>query len=97
MPRVKPSIHDEMTSLAGWSDQAACRTRRPADWDTVKVNNATSVTEDVERAKDVCVSCPVMMDCLVHGIVFEKTDQVWGGLTDEERDAWATREGLVPA
>lgn len=98
MPRTKPSIRDEMTSLAGWSGQARCRTGRdPKQWDTIRANDHTIVTADVDRAKETCLSCPVMMDCLIHSIVYEKRDQVWGGMTDEERDAWAEREGLVPA
>lgn len=97
MPREKPSIRDEMTSLAGWSDRARCRDLRPDDWDTFRSNDATVITDAVDRARVACLSCPVMMECLIHGIVFEKKDQVWGGMTDEERDAWAAREGLVPA
>lgn len=87
-----------MTALAGWVDQAACREgQEPRDWDTIKANNATTITDEVDRARDTCLGCPVMMECLIHSIVFDKRDQVWGGMTDEERDAWAEREGLVPA
>lgn len=87
-----------MTALAGWVDRAACREGyAPKDWDTVKANNATTITEAVDRAKETCLSCPVMMECLIHSVVFEKRDQVWGGMTDEERDAWGIREGLVEA
>lgn len=98
MPRRVPSVKDEMTALAEWVDQSACREgHKPRDWDTVRANQVTVVTEAVDRARDTCLSCPVMMECLIHGIVFEKRDQVWGGMTDEERDAWAEREGLVGA
>lgn len=90
MPRLRPSVKDEMTALAGWVDQAACKDREPTDWDTIRVNNATQVTVAVERAKDTCLSCPVMMNCLIHSIVYDKRDQVWGGMTDEERMEWAS-------
>lgn len=86
-----------MTALSEWVDQATCKNRDPRYWDTFKVNNATKITPAVDRAKETCLSCPVMMECLIHGVVFEKTDQVWGGMTDEERAEWAAREGLVPA
>jgi WhiB family redox-sensing transcriptional regulator len=87
-----------MISLAEWSGQAECRRgHAPVLWDTIRVNDHTSMTDEVAEAKDTCIGCPVMLECLIHGIVFEKRDQVWGGLTDEERDAWAAREGLVPA
>jgi WhiB family redox-sensing transcriptional regulator len=95
---VKPSIRDEMSSLSEWSGRAACRSGHPPVlWDTIRVNDSTSMTPAVAEAKETCIGCPVMLECLIHGIVFEKTDQVWGGLTDEERVAWAEREGLVPA
>lgn len=97
MPRKVPSVRDEMTALAEWVDRAACKERDPKDWDTIKANNATTVTEAVDRAREACLSCPVMMECLIHSIVFDKQDQVWGGMTDEERQAWAEREGLVEA
>jgi enoyl-[acyl-carrier-protein] reductase (NADH) len=87
-----------MTALAGWVDRAACKEGQdPRRWDTIKANNATTITDDVDRARATCLDCPVMMECLIHSIVFDKKDQVWGGMTDEERDAWAEREGLVPA
>ena len=97
MPRLRPSVKSEMTALAGWVDQAACKDRDPKDWDTTRVNQVTLINEAVDRARDTCLSCPVMMDCLLHGVVFDKKDQVWGGMTDEERAEWADREGLVPA
>lgn len=87
-----------MTALAEWVNEAACKEGEdPRRWDTTRVNQATLVDADVERARATCLACPVMMDCLLHGVVFEKRDQIWGGLTDEERDVWALREGLVEA
>lgn len=98
MPRFKPSIRDEMASLAQWSELALCRRgHTPGDWDTIKVNKNTFVDDKVRAAKESCLSCPVMMDCLIHGIVFEKEDQIWGGLTDEERARWAAQNGMVAA
>lgn len=95
---MKPSIRDEMTELAAWSGRAHCRNDPvPREFDTIRVNEVTLVTDAVDRARNICLSCPVMLKCLNHGIAFEKRDQIWGGLTDEERDAWAAREGLVPA
>lgn len=97
MPRLRPSIKDEMLSLAEWSGRSLCKNREPGDWDTVRHNQATVITEAVDRARATCLECPVMMECLLHGVVFEKKDQVWGGMTDEEREEWALREGLAEA
>lgn len=86
-----------MAALGEWVDDSRCRDYDPRLWDTSKVRNVTHVTRKTIRAKDICLDCPVMMDCLIHGVVYAKQDQVWGGLTDEERDEWASREGLAAA
>jgi WhiB family redox-sensing transcriptional regulator len=40
------------------------------------------------RAKAVCDSCPVRVDCLDHAVRSGERYGVWGGLTSDERLAW---------
>lgn len=96
LPRLKPPPAVEMIMLSRWSGQSACSSSPdPSLWDTVRANDTTMITDEVEAARDTCLSCPVMMKCLIHGIAFGKRDQIWGGLTDEERDDWSARHGLL--
>lgn len=78
-----------------WSDKARCRNFDPKLFDTSTKQGRTVVTKETERAQEICLGCPVMMDCLIHAAFYEINTGIWGGLTPEERDAWAAREGLV--
>ena len=37
------------------------------------------------RAKAVCASCPVRVECLEHAIAVDERYGIWGGLTQDER------------
>lgn len=40
------------------------------------------------RAKTVCASCPVRVQCLQHAVACDERYGVWGGLTHDERRLW---------
>ena len=40
------------------------------------------------RAKAVCESCPVRVECLDHAVSSGERYGVWGGLTSDERLTW---------
>jgi WhiB family transcriptional regulator, redox-sensing transcriptional regulator len=40
------------------------------------------------RAKAVCESCPVRVECLDHAVTSGERYGVWGGLTSDERLTW---------
>lgn len=90
MPRSKPTGYiSQMEDQRSWSAGSACQDEDPSLFDTVRVNKHTRVDLDVEVARDICADCPVMMQCLRHAIVYDMTDDVWGGMIPEERDEWA--------
>ena len=104
MPRDKPGI-PEMTAIRKWLDQAECRNHSPALFDTVMTYKAegppdhrrvtgrrTVIDDNVERARDICAGCPVMMQCLEHAVAYDVQTGVWGGLVYEEREQWLDRE-----
>src|SRR6478672_9999320 len=39
----------------------------------------------VERAKAICVECPVIDSCRLHALAVQEQYGVWGGLSEEER------------
>lgn len=92
MPRPKPDdFISQMDAQARWDGSSRCRNFNPGLWDTTMANRATKITPEVVRAKEICLGCPVMMDCLTHAIEYGIRTDVWGGMVVEERDAWAAR------
>jgi len=60
-----------------WAERAACRTSDPED---LFVSGAAQ-----HRAKRICASCPVRMECLTEALDNGLEFGVWGGLTERER------------
>lgn len=98
MPRPKPQeFVSEQRAQAEWSGRARCRNLDPSLFDTKLVNKQTGMTDEVLRAKEYCLSCPVMMSCLEHAVAYDIRTDVWGGMVVEERDAWAARQDELVA
>jgi WhiB family transcriptional regulator, redox-sensing transcriptional regulator len=74
---------------AGWAGRAACRTTDP---DTLFVQGAAQ-----NRAKLVCMGCPVRTECLADALDNRVEFGVWGGMTERERRALLRRRPDVPS
>ena len=79
-----------MTALPGgtlepqaWVSRSACRT---ADPDELFVTGAAQ-----NRAKAVCMGCPVRTECLSDALDNRVEFGVWGGMTERERRALLRR------
>ena len=48
----------------------------------------------VAAAKAICADCPVMLQCLEHGLRHEKIG-IWGGMTPGERQEIRRRRKIV--
>ena len=46
---------------------------------------------DVKACKEVCMSCPVRLQCLDYSLYCKDEFSVWGGMTHEERQKIAKR------
>jgi WhiB family redox-sensing transcriptional regulator len=68
---------------AGWPERAACRTTDP---DALFVQGAAQ-----NRAKLVCMGCPVRTECLADALDNRVEFGVWGGMTERERRALLRR------
>ena len=62
-----------------WASRGACRTSDP---DTLFVQGAAQ-----NRAKAVCMGCPVRTECLADALDNRVEFGVWGGMTERERRA----------
>ena len=66
-----------------WTTRAACRNGSP---DTLFVQGAAQ-----NRAKSVCLGCPVRTECLADSLDNRVEFGVWGGMTERERHALLRR------
>ena len=70
-----------------WTTRAACRNDSP---DTLFVQGAAQ-----NRAKSVCLGCPVRTECLADALDNRVEFGVWGGMTERERRALLRRRPNV--
>lgn len=70
-----------------WTTNAACRDDAP---DMLFVQGAAQ-----NRAKSVCLGCPVRTECLADALDNRVEFGVWGGMTERERRALLRRRPNV--
>jgi WhiB family transcriptional regulator, redox-sensing transcriptional regulator len=70
-----------------WATDAACQNRQP---DELFVKGAAQ-----NRAKQLCMGCPVRTECLAEALDNRLEWGVWGGLTERERRALLRRRPNV--
>jgi WhiB family transcriptional regulator, redox-sensing transcriptional regulator len=70
-----------------WATEAACQDRQP---DELFVKGAAQ-----NRAKQLCMGCPVRTECLAEALDNRIEWGVWGGLTERERRALLRRRPNV--
>jgi len=68
-----------MTWNEDWASAAQCKQAKP---DELFVRGA-----EQNRAKQMCIGCPVRTECLAEALDNEIEWGVWGGLTERERRA----------
>ncbi len=76
-----------MTWYSEWTTRAACRSVDP---DTLFVQGAAQ-----NRAKALCLGCPVRTECLADALDNRIEFGVWGGMTERERRALLRRRPSV--
>lgn len=74
-------------TIHAWTTSAACN---DADPDELFVTGAAQ-----NRAKSVCMSCPVRTECLSDALDNRVEFGVWGGMTERERRALLRRRPEV--
>jgi len=77
------------TWVEDWAQYGACRT---ADPDALFVQGAAQ-----QQAKQVCMGCPVIAECLADSLDNHTEFGVWGGMTERERRALLKRRPNVPS
>lgn len=78
-----PSQRVSSETLQDWTAFSACKTQDP---DELFVSGAAQ-----NRAKAVCMGCPVRTECLSDALDNRVEFGVWGGMTERERRALLRR------
>jgi len=76
-----------MIKMNDWAARGACRT---ADPDALFVQGAAQ-----NRAKSICMACPVRTECLADALDHRIEFGVWGGMTERERRSLLRRRPNV--
>ena len=83
MSSPSSSPRSSVTDPQAWTARSACR---DADPDELFVTGAAQ-----NRAKAVCMGCPVRTECLSDALDNQVEFGVWGGMTERERRALLRR------
>lgn len=67
--------------VATWWDEGACVGMNPEIW-----HPNMSVKDEVQRARDICDTCPVRSECLDYAQTTRINQGIWGGLTPRQRE-----------
>jgi len=70
-----------------WQLEAACRGMDSEVFFHPDGQRGAARAERERRAKEICASCPVMQQCREHSLKVREPYGVWGGLTEDEREA----------
>jgi WhiB family transcriptional regulator, redox-sensing transcriptional regulator len=68
-----------------WFQEAICIGKDPELFFPIGSTGPAAI--QAERAKSVCVGCPVREECLDWALTTGQDAGVWGGLSEEERRA----------
>lgn len=81
-----------------WQLQGACRTAEPSTFFHPEGERGQARSARVAAAKAICATCPVIAQCAAHALSVREAYGVWGGMSEEEREAAiGPRRHLAPA
>ena len=78
-----------------WRFEAACLSHDPELF--FPIGDSGPAVDQVEAAKAVCRTCPVIKECLEWALDTGQDAGVWGGMSEQERLALRRRRSRVNA
>lgn len=75
-----------------WRHHAACRDEDPELF--FPIGDSGPALVQIEDAKEVCRSCPVVDSCLRWALESGQDGGVWGGMSEDERRALKRRRSV---
>ena len=76
-----------VADLWEWQLQGSCRDADPTLFFHPEGERGPARCNRDSAAQAVCASCPVMLQCREHAIAVREPYGVWGGLTEDDREA----------
>jgi len=74
-----------------WQLAGSCRGEDPALFFHPEGERGPTRVARENAAKAICVACPVLAQCRAHALAVREPYGVWGGLSEEDREATYTR------
>lgn len=69
----------------GWQNDAACRGEDLALFFGYDGERAAERVAREEKAKQICMGCPVRTECLDYAVSRPERNGCWGGMDEDER------------
>jgi WhiB family transcriptional regulator, redox-sensing transcriptional regulator len=76
-----------VADLWEWQLDGSCRTADPRLFFHPEGERGPARRDRDAAAKAVCASCPVLQQCRRHALTVREPYGVWGGMTEDERNA----------
>ena len=76
-----------VADLWEWQMDGSCRTADPRLFFHPEGERGPARRDRDAAAKAVCGGCPVLQECRRHALTVREPYGVWGGLTEDERNA----------
>lgn len=76
-----------LSELWDWQFKGRCRTLGSELFFHPEGERGQARAERDKAAQGVCASCPVIAECAAHALSVREPFGVWGGLTEEDREA----------
>ena len=80
-----------VADLWDWQLQGSCRQVNPEVFFHPEGERGPARRDRDAAAVAICQACPVMVQCRAHALAVREPYGVWGGMTEDEREAAYTR------
>lgn len=77
-----------VAALWDWQLEGSCRAMSPEAFFHPEGERGLARRSRIEAAKKVCLACPVLRQCREHALTVREPYGVWGGMSEDERDAF---------
>ena len=91
MPEIS-RLPGPVADLWDWQLDASCRDADPTLFFHPEGERGAARRNRDTAAKAICATCPVIHQCCQHALAVQEPYGVWGGLTEDEREAIRARK-----
>jgi WhiB family redox-sensing transcriptional regulator len=86
-----------VADLWDWQLEGSCRQVNPEVFFHPEGERGSARRSRDSAAKEVCLGCPVLVQCREHALRVREPYGVWGAMTEDEREAHYSGRSPVPA